>query len=165
MYAGIEDLRAKRSDIDKQLQKELDEKVIWNEKYHTPSCAFTSGCVTRGSRKSFSWDLVLTHVSPTSCASRDRDLSDVQNQIQNDLVALQKRLTQVNAAIQRKEASREEYDKTIVETQAAYMKVRQARCTLRTHICIGARGCARLACAPEPDSDRVNVYVRVWNPT
>ena len=83
-------------------------------------------CVTRGSRKSFSWDLVLTHVSPTSCASRDRDLSDVQNQIQNDLVALQKRLTQVNAAIQRKEASREEYDKTIVETQAAYMKVQQA---------------------------------------
>ena len=38
--------------------------------------------------------------------------------------ALQKRLTQINAAIQRKEASREEYDKTIVETQAAYMKVR-----------------------------------------
>ena len=56
------------------------------------------------------------HAPPTA--------SRLQNQIQNDLVALQKRLAQVNAAIQRKEASREEYDKTIVETQAAYMKVR-----------------------------------------
>ena len=45
-------------------------------------------------------------------------------QIQNDLAVLTKRLSHLNDSIARKTASRNEYDKTIQETEAAYLKVR-----------------------------------------
>ena len=44
-------------------------------------------------------------------------------QIQNDLAVLTKRLSHLNDSIARKTASRNEYDKTIQETEAAYLKV------------------------------------------
>ena len=43
--------------------------------------------------------------------------------IQNDLRILTERLSRVNDSLSRKVASRNEYDKSIVETEAAYMKV------------------------------------------
>jgi hypothetical protein len=43
--------------------------------------------------------------------------------IQSDLAVLTKRLAQVNESLGRKIASRNEYEKTIQETEAAYQKV------------------------------------------
>eukprot|EP00854_Cymbomonas_tetramitiformis_P027491 gene27491-33907_t len=42
--------------------------------------------------------------------------------IQNDLTVLTKRLAQINDSIARKVTSRNDYDKTIMETEAAYLK-------------------------------------------
>lgn len=44
-------------------------------------------------------------------------------QIQNDLAVLTKRLSHLNDSIARKTASKNEYDKTIQETESAYLKV------------------------------------------
>jgi Sjoegren syndrome nuclear autoantigen 1 len=46
-----------------------------------------------------------------------------KSKIQNDLTVLTKRLAQINDSIARKVASRNDYDKTIQETEAAYLKV------------------------------------------
>ena len=46
--------------------------------------------------------------------------------IQNDLRILTERLARVNDNLARKISERNEYDKTIQETEAAYVKVRQA---------------------------------------
>lgn len=43
--------------------------------------------------------------------------------IQNDLRILTERLARINESLAKKIASRNEYDKTIAETEAAYMKV------------------------------------------
>jgi len=45
---------------------------------------------------------------------------------------LTKRLTQLNEALARKVASRNEYDKVIAETEAAYMKILESSQTLLT---------------------------------
>ena len=52
--------------------------------------------------------------------------------IQNDLTVLTKRLSAVNDSIARKIASRNEYDKTIGETEAAYTKILESSATLLT---------------------------------
>ena len=52
--------------------------------------------------------------------------------IQQDLAVLTKRLTQLNDNLARKVASRNEYDKTIAETEAAYMKILESSQTLLT---------------------------------
>lgn len=44
--------------------------------------------------------------------------------IQNDLRILTERLARINESLAKRIASRNEYDKTIAETEAAYMKVR-----------------------------------------
>lgn len=49
-------------------------------------------------------------------------------QIQNDLAVLTKRLSHLNDSIARKTASKNEYDKTIQETESAYLKVGDCRC-------------------------------------
>lgn len=69
--AGIEDLKEKREEVNKQIVKDEEEK----------------------------------------------------QKIQNDLRMLTERLSRVNDSLARKVASRNEYDKTIMETEAAYMKV------------------------------------------
>ena len=46
-----------------------------------------------------------------------------KGKIQNDLRILTERLARINENLAKKIASRNEYDKTIAETEAAYMKV------------------------------------------
>jgi len=53
-------------------------------------------------------------------------------QIQNDLAVLTKRLSHLNDSIARKVASRNEYDKTVAETEAAYLKILESSQTLLT---------------------------------
>eukprot|EP00899_Mesostigma_viride_P020137 jgi/Mesvir1/28124/Mv04702-RA.1 len=76
----IEDLKEKREEIARQLQKEEEEK----------------------------------------------------SKIQNDLTILTKRLSQINDSLARKVAARNEYDKTIQDTEAAYMKILESSQTLLT---------------------------------
>lgn len=47
-----------------------------------------------------------------------------KGKIQNDLRILTERLARINESLAKKIASRNEYDRTIAETEAAYMKVR-----------------------------------------
>eukprot|EP00959_Pyramimonas_sp_CCMP1952_P205826 4304268-Pyramimonas_sp.AAC.2 len=60
-----------------------------------------------------------------------------KSKIQNDLTVLTKRLAQINDSIARKVASRNDYDKTIQETEAAYLKVRCSACS-QPHVVIEA---------------------------
>ena len=46
-----------------------------------------------------------------------------KTKIQNDIRILTERLAKINESLAKKIASRNEYDKTIAETEAAYMKV------------------------------------------
>ncbi|CAN2391293.1 syndrome nuclear autoantigen 1, partial [Pristimantis euphronides] len=46
-----------------------------------------------------------------------------KNKLQNDIRILTEKMSRVNESLARKMASRSEFDKTIAETQAAYMKV------------------------------------------
>ena len=78
--AGIEDLREKREEINKQISSDEQEKT----------------------------------------------------KIQNDLAVLTKRLSQLNDKLAREVASRNEYDKTIQETEAAYLKILESSQTLLT---------------------------------
>ena len=65
------------------------------------------------------------------CSKRD----DLQKQIlseeeekqklQNDIRILTEKLAKLNESLAKKVATRQEYDKTIAETEAAYMKVRR----------------------------------------
>ena len=49
-----------------------------------------------------------------------------------DIATLTKRLAQLNDSVARKVASRNEYDKTIQETEAAYLKILESSQTLLT---------------------------------
>merc|ERR1711990_831777 len=53
-----------------------------------------------------------------------------KQKIQNDLRILTERLSRINDSLARKVASRNEYDKTIMETEAAYMKILESSQTL-----------------------------------
>lgn len=46
-----------------------------------------------------------------------------KQKLQNDIRVLTERLAKVNESLAKKMASRNEFDKTIAETEAAYMKV------------------------------------------
>ncbi len=76
--AGIEDLKEKREEVNRQILKDEEEK----------------------------------------------------QKIQNDLRILTERLSRINDSLARKVASRNEYDKTIMETEAAYMKILESSQTL-----------------------------------
>lgn len=52
--------------------------------------------------------------------------------IQSDLAVLNKRLAQLNDSIARKLSSRNEYEKTIQETEEAYLKILESSQTLLT---------------------------------
>jgi Sjoegren syndrome nuclear autoantigen 1 len=58
--------------------------------------------------------------------------------IQKDLTILTDRLSKINEALARKTQARNEYDRTIQETEAAYMKVKLF-CVLPTHILLRMR--------------------------
>lgn len=55
-----------------------------------------------------------------------------KSKIQNDLAVLTKRLSHLNDSIARKTASKNEYDKTIQETESAYLKILESSQTLLT---------------------------------
>ena len=66
------------------------------------------------------------------CTKRDELQKQILNEeeekgkIQNDIRILSERLAKINESLAKKIASRNEYDKTIAETEAAYMKVSMA---------------------------------------
>merc|ERR1712205_130415 len=53
-----------------------------------------------------------------------------KNKIQNDLKILTERLSRINDSLARKVAARNEYDQTIQETEAAYLKILESSQTL-----------------------------------
>ncbi|KAM3910892.1 microtubule nucleation factor SSNA1 [Leptodactylus fuscus] len=53
-----------------------------------------------------------------------------KNKLQNDIRILTEKLSRVNESLARKMSSRNEFDKTIAETQAAYMKILESSQTL-----------------------------------
>ncbi|XP_046843050.1 Sjoegren syndrome nuclear autoantigen 1 homolog [Xenia sp. Carnegie-2017] len=53
-----------------------------------------------------------------------------KGKIQNDLRILTERLARINESLAKKIASRNEYDRTIAETEAAYMKILESSQTL-----------------------------------
>ncbi|XP_072286380.1 microtubule nucleation factor SSNA1 [Pyxicephalus adspersus] len=63
------------------------------------------------------------------CGKRDELNRQIQleeeekNKLQNDIRILTEKLSRVNESLAKKMASRKEFDKTISETQAAYMKI------------------------------------------
>jgi hypothetical protein len=87
IHSGIEDLKEKREEVNRQILKEEEEKA----------------------------------------------------KIQNDLRILTERLSKINDSLARKAASRNEYDKTIMETEAAYMKVGAWLCLVRVPPVVGLR--------------------------
>jgi hypothetical protein len=60
----------------------------------------------------------VAYITTCRCA-----LQEEKQKIQNDLRILTERLSRINDSLARKVASRNEYDKTIMETEAAYMKI------------------------------------------
>ncbi|XP_073414376.1 microtubule nucleation factor SSNA1 [Dendrobates tinctorius] len=70
------------------------------------------------------------------CSKRDELNRQIQqeeeekNKLQNDIRILTEKLSRVNESLARKMASRNEFDKTIAETQAAYMKILESSQTL-----------------------------------
>merc|ERR1712146_851476 len=55
---------------------------------------------------------------------------DDKNKIQNDLKILTERLSRINDSLARKVAARNEYDQSIQETEAAYLKILESSQTL-----------------------------------
>uniref|UniRef100_A0A8D0GUX2 Sjogren syndrome nuclear autoantigen 1 n=1 Tax=Sphenodon punctatus TaxID=8508 RepID=A0A8D0GUX2_SPHPU len=70
------------------------------------------------------------------CTKRDELNKQIQqeeeekNKLQNDIRILTEKLARVNENLARKMASRNEFDKTIAETEAAYMKILESSQTL-----------------------------------
>ncbi|XP_044295687.1 Sjoegren syndrome nuclear autoantigen 1, partial [Varanus komodoensis] len=70
------------------------------------------------------------------CVKRDelskqiRLEEEEKNKLQNDIRILTERLARINENLARKMASRNEFDKTIAETEAAYMKILESSQTL-----------------------------------
>jgi len=70
------------------------------------------------------------------CTKRDElhksilEEEEEKRKIQNDVRILTERLSKVNESLSKKMASRNEFDKTISETEAAYMKILESSQTL-----------------------------------
>ena len=67
------------------------------------------------------------------CTKRDElhkqilEEEEEKRKVQNDIRILTERLAKINESLSKKMASRNEFDKTIAETEAAYMKVWRSR--------------------------------------
>ncbi|KAM3825691.1 microtubule nucleation factor SSNA1 isoform 1-T1 [Vipera latastei] len=99
------------------------------------------------------------------CAKRDelsrqiRQEEEEKGKLQGDLRVLTERLARINETLAHKMATRNEFDKTIAETEAAYMKVRRppldalrcppARPGVTRHLFRPAPGPGKLADAAE----------------
>ena len=68
--------------------------------------------------------------------------------IQNDLRILTERLARINDNLARKITSRNEYDKTIQETEAAYLKILESSQTLLTVLKRESMGLERKSTGP-----------------
>ncbi|XP_076454552.1 microtubule nucleation factor SSNA1-like [Babylonia areolata] len=70
------------------------------------------------------------------CSKRDElhrtilQEEEEKQKLQNDIRVLTERLAKVNESLAKKMASRNEFDKTIAETEAAYMKILESSQTL-----------------------------------
>ncbi|XP_013406689.1 Sjoegren syndrome nuclear autoantigen 1 homolog [Lingula anatina] len=70
------------------------------------------------------------------CAKRDalnkalEEEEEEKNKVQHDIRILTERLAKINESLSKKMASRNEFDKTIAETEAAYMKILESSQTL-----------------------------------
>lgn len=70
------------------------------------------------------------------CSKRDElhrsivQEEEEKQKLQNDIRVLTERLSKVNESLAKKMASRNEFDKTIAETEAAYMKILESSQTL-----------------------------------
>ncbi|MBN3323841.1 SSNA1 protein, partial [Atractosteus spatula] len=70
------------------------------------------------------------------CAKRDELNRQIQQEeeekvrLQNDIRILTEKLSRVNESLARKLASRNDFDRTIAETEAAYMKILESSQTL-----------------------------------
>ncbi|KAG8447366.1 hypothetical protein GDO86_014726 [Hymenochirus boettgeri] len=70
------------------------------------------------------------------CSKREDLNSQIQqdeeekHKLQNDIRILTEKLSRVNESLARKMATRSEFDKTIAETEAAYMKILESSQTL-----------------------------------
>ena len=68
------------------------------------------------------------------CTKRDElhkqilEEEEEKRKVQNDIRILTERLAKINESLSKKMASRNEFDKTIAETEAAYMKVMHVIC-------------------------------------
>ena len=159
--AGIEDLRDKREEINRQILKEDEEKAKARAEAqprsanrNTRAPALRCGAARRLGRAAALRTLAPRHRvaraphapaapcglrSATACRAPSARLAAAADarprlppQIQNDLAVLTKRLSHLNDSIARKVASRSEYDKTIAETEAAYLKILESSQTLLT---------------------------------
>ena len=99
----IEELRSKREELNKTIASDEEEKGR------------------------IAWQLASARVRGwcgRTCLSRCQCTCVATAKIQNDLRILTERLSRINDGLARKISSRNEYDKTIQETEAAYAKVR-----------------------------------------
>lgn len=70
------------------------------------------------------------------CAKRDdlqkqiKEEEEEKNKIQNDIQILTEKLAKINESLAKKIATRNDYDKTISETEAAYVKIIDSSHTL-----------------------------------
>ena len=102
-YLGIEDLREKREEVNRQILHEEEEKAkIQKVVFHDEDISLRKLLLGR-----FSHD----HNSRVLTAPLQ------------DLSILTDRLQKLTESLMRKTQARNEYDKTIQETEAAYMKV------------------------------------------
>lgn len=77
------------------------------------------------------------------CAKRDdlqkqiKEEEEEKNKIQNDIQILAEKLAKINESLAKKIATRNDYDKTISETEAAYVKVDVTILSIgaRNHVC------------------------------
>ena len=78
------------------------------------------------------WDIITINLISginDLCAKRDEVHKQIlqeeeeKQKLQNDIRILTERLAKVNESLSKKMASRNEFDKTIAETEGAYMKV------------------------------------------
>ena len=111
--AGIEDLREKREEVNRSIAKDEEEKGAPRPRTHHPCVASGAAGGGRGAHP------CGAPRAPTLAAK-----------IQNDLRILTERLARLNDNLARKITSRNEYDKTIQETEAAYMKILESSQTL-----------------------------------
>ena len=89
--------------------------------------------LTAGTLATFVFVFIFALGIEDLCSKRDElhkqilQEEEEKQKIQNDLRILTERLSQVNESLARKIAMRNDYDKTIAETENAYKKVRGFR--------------------------------------